>query len=411
MNGSRHFPRLLQDGFWPRLRRTYAGLRRDLHMDFWFPHLILALAVALFGLFKIAPEVPGALGMHLWSSQAALSNAAHAPSAVRGTPAIVVGLFLVIMAIGMLLRSKLAWAIVILVMAANLLLGIVNPTATSTSLQVFNVLLLIAMLVSYRSFRRSSLAAGTLFAITSLVLILAYAVFGSFELGAEFKPPITDLATALYFAVVTMTTVGYGDITPQTVDAKLFVVSFIVLAVAIFAVSLGAILVPVINGRLASLLKPGAKKMQRNNHFVIVGNTRLGANTCKELQARHEAVTFIYEESDGAPTDESQDVVMGSPTDLEVLRTAGAARARAVLALTRDDNKNAFVVLAMRELAADVKTVVAVRDPRNLTSVQRVHPDLIFSPQILGGELLAMALSGEQIQPETLLNQLLQFRV
>ncbi|MDE1888602.1 MAG: NAD-binding protein, partial [Gammaproteobacteria bacterium] len=180
--------------------------------------------------------------------------------------------------------------------------------------------------------------------------------------------------------------------------------------VAIFAVSLGAILVPVINGRLASLLKPGEKKMQRSNHFVIVGDTALGDYTCRELQARHEQITFIHKQEGASTTHAGQDIVVGNPSSLEVLRKAGVEQAKAVLALSEDDNENAFMVLAVRELAPTVKTVVRVRDLHNLESVKRVHPDLIFSPQLLGGELLAMALSGEQINTAKLLGQLLQFR-
>lgn len=408
MIGPLDFAKHLNAGFLPHGRRVYLRLRRDLYLDLWFPHAMLAAAVALLGLLKILPEIPRVIGMHLFGGGAVRSSTLM-HSAVHGVPTVVIGLFLIIMAIGMLLRSKLAWVIVILILAANLIFGIVNPATSATALLVYNVILLIATLVSYRSFQRSSLAAGTLFAITSLLLLLAYAVFGSFELGAEFKPPITDLGTALYFSVVTMTTVGYGDITPQTIEAKLFVVSFIVLAVAIFAVSLGAILVPVINNRLTSLLKPGKKNVKRSGHYVIVGNTALGYNTYKELHARHEPVTFIYEKHDGSSASGDPDVVVGNPTDLDVLREAGADQARAVLALGRNDNENAFVVLAMRELAADVKTVVAVRDPNNLPSIKRVHPDLIFSPQILGGELLAMALSGEELKADTLLSQLLHF--
>jgi voltage-gated potassium channel len=410
MNGPFDFARLLNTGIGPRMRRVYAGLRHKLHLDLWFPHVVLAAAVALFGLFKISPEIPHMFGLHLASNVQALRPSLAMHAAVHSVPSIVIGMFLVIMAIGMLLRSKLAWVMVILILTANLVLGIVNPASSATALLVFNVLLLIATVVSYRSFDRTSLAAGTLFAVTSLVLLLAYAVFGSFELGADFKPPITDLPTALYFAVVSVTTVGYGDITPQTIEAKLFVVSFIVLAVAIFAVSLGAILVPVINNRITSLLKPGKKKMKRSGHYVIVGNTALGYNTYKELHARREPVTFIYEKHEDSSVTGDLDVVVGNPSDLDVLREAGADQARAVLALGRNDNENAFVVLAMRELAADVKTVVAVRDPNNLLSVKRVHPDLIFSPQILGGELLAMALSGEELKADTLLSQLLYFR-
>lgn len=410
MTGPLDFAKHLNAGFRPRVRRAYARLRRDLHLDLWFPHVVLAAAIALFGLLRISPAIARALHLHLFSNTHAVQSAALMYSAASGVPGVVIGVFLIIMAIGMLLRSKLAWVIVILILAASLIFGILKPSASSSTLLVYNVILLVATLVSYRSFQRSSVAAGTLFAVTSIALLLVYAVFGSLELGAQFKPPITDLATALYFSVVTVTTVGYGDITPQTIEAKLFVVSFIVLAVAIFAVSLGAILVPVINGRLASLLKPGEKKMQRSNHFVIVGDTALGDYTCRELQARHEQITFIHKQEGASTTHAGQDIVVGNPSSLEVLRKAGVEQAKAVLALSEDDNENAFMVLAVRELAPTVKTVVRVRDLHNLESVKRVHPDLIFSPQLLGGELLAMALSGEQINTAKLLGQLLQFR-
>ena len=80
----------------------------------------------------------------------------------------------------------------------------------------YNGVLLAALLASYAWFDRSSLAASTLFAITSALLLLIYAVFGSLYLGNQFSPPIKDPVTALYYSVVTMGTVGYGDITPRS---------------------------------------------------------------------------------------------------------------------------------------------------------------------------------------------------
>ena len=368
----------------------------------------LAVAIALFGLFKISPDIPRVLGLRLFGAPRVM-HAALMHSALHGVPAAVIGIFLILMAIGLLLRSKLAWFIVLLTLVAHLLLDVTGHATASAFLLVCNVILLVAMLASYRSFRRSSLATSTLFAITSILLLLVYAMFGSYELGAEFKPPIIDLATALYWSVETMSTVGYGDITPQTVEAKMFVISVIVLGVSIFAASLSAILVPVINRRIARLLKPGEREMDRKNHYVIVGDTALAHNTFRELSARGQQVTFIYDKAGGGQGDKDMDVVVGNSSNLEVLRLAGAHRAKAVLALGDDDAANAFVVLAMKDLAEQVKTVVVVNNARNMASVKRVHPDLIIAPQILGGALLAMALSGEELNTEKLLGELLHF--
>ena len=68
--------------------------------------------------------------------------------------------------------------------------------------------------------------------------------------------------------------------------------------------------------------------------------------------------------------------------------------------------ENAFVVLAVKEMAGNVKTVTVANDAGNLARMKRVHPDLIIA-QVLGGELLAMALTGEQVDSDKLMKQLL----
>jgi voltage-gated potassium channel len=409
MNRHPDLAKLLGVGLRQRLRRIYGGLRRDLYLDLWFPHIPLALAIAFFGLLKISPVVSTALGLHLFSTHLTAQSAAQVHSALHGAGSTAIGLFLIVMAFGLLLRSKLAWVIVLVTLAVHLLFGLITHGRIPGILLVCNVILLAAMLAGYNSFRRSSVATGTLFAITSIILLLVYAVSGSYELGADFSPPITDLTTAFYFSVETMSTVGYGDITPDTVEARLFVISIIILGVSIFAASLSAILVPVINRRITNLLKPGEKKMERTDHYVIVGDTPLSHNTYKALLARHQNATMIFPRGTAEDREPGMDIVAGDPSNLEILREAGAERARAVLALREDDSENAFVVLAMRELNEKVKTVAVVHNSRNLASVKRVHPDLIISPQILGGELLAMALSGEELNTENLLDQLLVY--
>ncbi len=394
-------------GFRQRTRRIYGVLQQRLYLDFWFPHVPLALASMIFGLLDISPDIARRLGISMAGK--ILPEHVVAQTILQGVPETVMGGMLVVMAVGMLLRSKLAWAITLVILVASLLLGTLGHTSISSVMLAANVLLLVTLLLGYRSFQRSSLAAGTLFAITSIVTVLVYAVFGSYQLGAGFAPPITSLATALYFSIETMSTVGYGDITPKTADARLFVISVIVLGISVFAASLSAVLVPIINRRITQLLRPGEGKMGRSDHYVIVGDTPLAHNTYKALKARHQNITMVFPRDYGNSKEAGMDIVVGDPSNLDILREAGAHRAKAVLSLRDNDSENAFVVLAMRELAENVKTVVAVHNARNLASVKRVHPDLIISPQILGGELLAMALSGEEVNTENLLDQLLLY--
>ncbi|KAB0274460.1 ion channel, partial [Klebsiella pneumoniae] len=107
----------------------------------------------------------------------------------------------------------------------------------------------------WRRFDRASLAAGSLFAVISITSLLIYAVFGTLYLGAEFSPKVESPATAFYFSIVSMSTVGYGDITPQTTAARLFAASIIILGITVFATSISAIAGPVIGGNLKRLVR------------------------------------------------------------------------------------------------------------------------------------------------------------
>ena len=92
--------------------------------------------------------------------------------------------------------------------------------------------------------------------------------------------------------------------------------------------------------------------------------------------------------------------MIGDPSSNEVLLQAGAHRAEAVLAMMVDDAENAFVVLAVKELGGSARTVAAVNDAANLSRVKLAQPDVVISLQVLGGELIAMLLSGEDITPD-----------
>ena len=121
----------------------------------------------------------------------------------------------------------------------------------------------VALFIAWRQFDRSSVAASTLFAVTSVVMLLIHASFGAYYMGQDFKPAIDDLVAAFYFALVTMSTVGCGDIVPQTPEAKQFAVSIIALGVAVFATSLTAVIAPMVSNSLQRIVSHKGARMKR----------------------------------------------------------------------------------------------------------------------------------------------------
>jgi voltage-gated potassium channel len=148
--------------------------------------------------------------------------------------------------------------------------------------------------------------------------------------------------------------------------------------------------------------------MKREHHYVVIGNTPLAVNTWRELAKREMPVTRILRE---APEDgdlKDVDMVIGDPSMTSVLREAGAQDAEAVLAMLVDDSENAFVVLAVKELNGTARTVAAVNDARHLSRVKLVQPDVVIAPQVLGGELTAMMLSGEKVTSDFVMERVFQ---
>lgn len=375
------------------LRRWNALLRGDL----WFPHVPLALAMVAGGVLLLELNFGDQ-----WPHYADELSSGHFDLAPRLLPPLLIGGGMLVMGVGLLWRSRLAWTMALLLVltgATSLTLG---RHFSSHVLLAYFALVTLALFIAWRQFDRSSVAASTLFAVTSVVMLLMYATFGAYYLGQDFKPPITDLITALYYALVTMSTVGYGDIIPQSSQAKLFAVSIIVLGVAVFATSLTAVIAPMVSKSLQRIVNHKGTRMNREHHFVVVGNGPLAINTARELARRGHPVTRVVRSApEGAePRDAGTDLLVGDPSSIEVLREAGAHRAEAVLAMMVDDSENAFVILAVKELGGGARTVAAVNDAANLSRVKLTQPDVVISPQVLGGELIAMLLSGEEVTPD-----------
>jgi voltage-gated potassium channel len=389
---------------WRNLRWNSLNLRRRVKFDAWFPHIPLGITVGLFGLLV------------LWRVYGTVFGVVKSLSSIQALPRsmffttmeklseTVGGIMLILMSIGLMRRSRFIWFVTLLLSVAMAAAAYLRPY--SPYLMWASLSLLVFLLIFKRHFKQVSLAVGSLFALCSVLVFLVYGIFGSYILGQEFNPPIEDFASSLYFTIVTMSTVGYGEITPRTLEARMFVVSLIVLGIIVFATSVTTVIVPLIGSRLRRIMESKGEKMERKDHIILTGNTPLAHNTFEELKKRDIPITVIL------PTDAVEeafldaDVIIGDPTAVKVLRLAGLEKAQAVMALGNDDSENAFVVLAAKEVEGTAKAICAVNDSKNINKVRRVRPDMLIAPQVLGGELLAMAMSGEKPDLEILMKRM-----
>ncbi len=386
-----------------RLRRTPGG-------SWFFPHGLLALVVGLYGLKNVLPLLDQIrlIRIHLKTFGPA-QDFSHLPAVFHipgGVPQTIIGLVQLLMSAGLLLRSRFAWLVTVLLTTLSLV--VIMRETPLPFLHLGIVLILLAgLILARKSFDQSTVSTGSFFSLLSILLLMGYGIFGAFILGKGFTPPITNLVTAFYFAVITMATVGYGDIVPTTDDARLFVVSLVLFGITVFSAAISSVLIPLINERLKKVLIPEKRKMPRKNHYILVGTGTLARHVFHELTSRNLPVTLIVPKEFQEPPFDQADQVVGDPADSETLKMAGALDAQAILSLLDEDAENAFVVLAARDIGSKARTIVSVRSRANFSRIRSVSPDMILSPEMIGGELIAMALNNEKIDGDSFLRKAL----
>lgn len=396
----------VRPAYWEILRRQRRVL--DLLLSSrWWPHAPLGAMVLVNGLFRLMPSLEGLLGLSIFQPELKAASMDFLPFIVGGFGGFAIGMLLIAISAGLFLRSRFAWVVALIAIGATIVVEILMDAWRDHVPRVVYGSVVITLLLIYRKrFSRSSLTSASVFGITSMTLVLAYSVMGSFELGSHFRPAIADVVDAFYFSMVSITTVGYGDIVPVTRDARLFTASVITSGVIVFSVSLSAILVPLMLDRVNQAFHGRVERMDRANHYILVGNSALARNTYKELCDRKETVCVILPDGSTHPMFATSDIVHGDGAQIATLEAADAGRAKAILALGDDDSENAFVVLAAKEIKGSARTVVGVNQAANLARLKRVQPDLLIAPQIIGGEILARALTGEGLDGSDLLSGL-----
>jgi len=156
-------------------------------------------------------------------------------------------------AVGLQQRKEIAYRAALVLLPALAVLPL-------TTFQTTDIPMLLGILVTYplllrnraqfdQSVDLSPLQVASLSAIGGVGL---YGTIGAYALRSEFSGEPLTWSEAVYFVIVTIATVGYGDFTPTTVRARWFALSIIVFGTGAFTVAIGALVGPVIESRMAN---------------------------------------------------------------------------------------------------------------------------------------------------------------
>lgn len=204
------------------------------------------------------------------------------------------------------------------------------------------------------------------------------------------------LLDAFYFTIVTLTTIGYGDIVPKDPAAKVFTISFILGGIFTASYTAAVVLGAVIEGEFQSELRGlrKVKKIQKlKDHIIICGYGRIGQDLAASFRA--ESIPFVVIESDEhvvqSAEAEGNLMLRGDATSDETLRLAGIERARFVVPSLASDADNLFIVMSARYLNPKVSIVARATDLATEEKMKRAGADRVVRPLHIGAQHLAQA--------------------
>ena len=297
---------------------------------------------------------------------------------------------------------RVAWISTLVLLPVTALQGLAQSSIQSYPLIGLSVFSFLTLLWNRRLFGRElDLSTTQLAALAAIVGAQVYGTVGTFALRDEFNN-VETLTDAFYYTLVTASTVGYGDVSPVAGSdrATLFAMSVIVVGTASFAVALGTLLTPAIEARLATALgnMSDSQLDLLDDHIIVVGVGDLTAPILEEVADRKQQFIVISRDQDRAQRlrERGYEVITADPTEDEPLKRAGIDRARALLVATNDDAQDALVILAARELAPDLRIVVAATERENEKKLRRAGADEVLSPAAIGGHMLVLSAFDEK---------------
>lgn len=237
--------------------------------------------------------------------------------------------------------------------------------------------------------RRMLMALGVL-ALTVMIVYLDREGYNDASDGT------VNMVDAVYYTTVTLSTTGYGDISPYSEQARIVNALIVTPLRVAFLVLLIGTTIEVLASQGRENFRVARWRKHMEEHVVVIGYGTKGRSAVETLVnngVRKESIVIV-DPSQAALGDAHSDgiaVVTGDATRREVLRRAGVQRARQVIITTNRDDSTVLCALNVRQLNPDTYVVAAVREQNNVPLVRQSGADSVITSSDAVGRLLGLS--------------------
>ncbi len=231
---------------------------------------------------------------------------------------------------------------------------------------------------------RKIIIIGVIFVVLLLIGTFGYMVFEN-----------TGFWMGLYLTIITVFTVGYGDIVPVHDSGRIFTVFLVITSVSFVFYVFSKITETMIEGELRGLYK--RRKMHRQisrlkEHYIICGFGRIGKEICRILQEYKRP--FVVIEKDPVEIKNLEELqylhLQGDASDDEVLLGAGIGQARGLVSVVASDADNLYITLTARGLSPQMFIMARSSGTAGAQiKLKRAGATRVISPYSIGARRMA----------------------
>ncbi|MEA3545459.1 MAG: potassium channel protein [Thermodesulfobacteriota bacterium] len=202
---------------------------------------------------------------------------------------------------------------------------------------------------------------------------------------------------ALYMTIITLATVGYGEVHTLSHNGQIFTIILIIFGVGTIAYTIGSMIQFMVEGQLYHLL--GRKKVQKqigrlHGHYIICGYGRIGRLISREFAAK--PLSFIVVENDSDQCQQLEEdgylYIEGDATQDEILERAGIHQATGLITAVASDSANVFITLTARGINSDLFIMARSSEAGAEVKLMRAGASKVISPYTIGASRMAQAI-------------------
>ena len=202
---------------------------------------------------------------------------------------------------------------------------------------------------------------------------------------------------ALYMTVITLGTVGYGEVQRLSPAGRIFTMVLIIVGVGFVFYLAASVIQLMVEGRIREIL--GRRKLEKKirgqkGHYIICGYGRVGSSICEALRSKPIGIVVIERDPARVAKLNERNIlhVVGEATDEENLIRANVQNARGLIAALKTDSDNVYVALSSRQLNPDLFIMARAGEERSEKKLIAAGANKVVCPYRMGAHRIAQTI-------------------